>query len=652
MTDYVRLCRGLADKGQLIPIHNGDLTDIYNKLHLDKDAYVSVYYFNENHNVGFQKTGTVSGITDVVGDKLVWDFDCEDNIQLAQDDARQLVSNLKKIGFNDKAIRIFFSGKKGFEVSINITERLTPTQVKNICLNFADGLNTVDTKIYNATRILRLPLTKHQLSGLYKFPLSVEDLMVATIDEIKDLAKTTLSYLDIKHAWTKSSLPIELDSLKTITPNVPLNVKYKEIGTLDLSTLNRDTPPGYDIVRWALLQGYFTDGERNNALLYLAAFLKSLNYAIEHTYRILKGTCEIQAERTNAAQRYPDSELYNNIVTVVYSDNWQGGTGSPKDVDSWLYHYAKSTGLYEELDETTRRDILTVEQVGSLFRTFAANIDKNRLEFGIEALDKELDALVGRSYIIGGSPGSGKTSLALQIMNNTSLKNTRSIFFSFDMSVEDVFQKLIQKHFKLNAKDVYDQAKDPERLKEFMVCVAENYKNTHFIRSSGMTTEAMRKRIHEIERACGEVKMVIVDYLDLVQSEFSDPTQKSMAIMQGLKSIGTDMRKCMIILAQPNKANQKINQPVASYSAIKGSGALGELANAVLWIHRPGASARGFENDKYYTIDCLKNRHGAMFNLDFSWEGVSGTINTLTAEQKIRLSDLRDQLNEQGDHDI
>jgi replicative DNA helicase len=329
-----------------------------------------------------------------------------------------------------------------------------------------------------------------------------------------------------------------------------------------------------------------------------------------------------------------------------------GGIGSPKDPESWLYHYAKKTGLYEEIDETTRKDILTVDQVGNLFRTFAANIDKNRLEFGISELDRELDALVGRSYIIGGSPGCGKTSLALQIMNNTSMRGVKTIFFSFDMSLEDVFQKLIQKHFKINAKEVYDQAKSPERMQEFIACLQENYKNVSFIRSSGMTIDSMRKRIRDIERHSGDVKMVIVDYLDLVQSEFSDPTQKSMAVMQGLKSIGTDLRKCVIVLAQPNKANQKINQPVTSYSAIKGSGALGELANAVLWVHRPGASARGFENDKYYTIDCLKNRHGAMFNLDFSWEGVSGTIKTLTPEQRIQLEDLREQLRERDDNDI
>lgn len=641
--NYTRLTETVVDKGQLV---DGKMIyKILGRKINNKDFYYSIYKYTDTHRAIFKDKGTIAGITDVKTKSLVFDFDDKEHPERAKEDASEMVDRLLKEGIAKENIQIYFSGYKGFAIVTDVEQEMTPPEMKNICMNLAKDLITVDPKVYNASRVFRLPLTKHPTTGLYKIPLTVEQLHEMSIEQIKEEAKSNFSPDDIAGAWGVANLSKNMMELKDKTPEI--KVREDLIKTLDLSSLDRSNiPKDYDLARWALLNGYFEDGNRSTALLCLAAYLKSKGYSWEIAYRMLKGTCELQSQRTND-DRFPDTELYNNIVMQVYGDNWKGGTYSLTDPGSWLYQYAKTMGLLEEITLSVRQDILPIQQVSGLFKSFAANIDKNRLAFGIKEIDENLDALVGRTYIIGGSPGSGKTSLALQIMNNTSVKEIRSVFFSFDMSLEDVYQKLIQKHFKISAKHVYEQSKNPERLAEFEKVLEENYSHVHFIRSAGMSVEAMRDRITQIEKTYGEVKMVIVDYLDLVQADFSDPTQKSMAVIQGLKSIGSEMRKCMIVLSQPNKANQKINEAVTTYAAIKGSSAVAELANAVLWVHRPGASARGFEDDKFYGIDCLKNRHGALFAIDLAWEGISGTVSSLDPIGKVKLEQLRQKLKEE-----
>ena len=646
---YFRICETLNDKGYLIPT-NTNFVELYKTFKPDVDYYISVFKFNEEHKKKFDEVGSVAGFSGVLTDRLTWDFDSdledltrEQNIDRAKTDAIELVKRLKKEGYKDSDIKIFFSGNKGFEVTIDINEELTPQQAKNVCMNLAEDLPTKDSKVYNSTRPFRLPLTKHNKSGLYKYPLTTDDLLTSSSKEILDLAKQKLNYEDIKDAWTRSQLKGKLIVLKNKTPEVKMNQVISSsysLEDLDWSTKPRDL----SYSKWLLEMGYFENGERSHALMILGATYRSLGYDDNKAYYLLKSASDKQSMRTGS-DKFPKEEIWNNIIKQIYSPSWQGGTYSEK-TDELLMRLAL---LVPPSAITKRDDVLTIGQTASLFKEFAANIDKNILKFGIKSLDDQLMAMIGRVYTIGGSPGSGKTSLAIQILNNTSLNGIPSMFFSFDMGLEDVYQKFIQKHTKIPAKQLLEKdMKDPEKVKMFDDLLDKNYANVHFVRSSGMSVEAMKNRITETERVLGiELKLIVVDYLDLVQADFSDPTQKSMAVIQGLKEIATSLRKCVVVLSQPNKANQKVNKPVESYAAIKGSGAVAELSNAVLWVYRPGANPRTFEDDLFYSVECMKNRHGALFALDFAWEGISGTISEMTPIQKVNLQNLRQRLEEE-----
>ena len=155
---YYRLCKGLHDVGTLCP---EDVPLGRYILSRDDDYYRSIFFYNEEQKklaeeiIKVQKNGFetirprgISGITDVLTNRLVFDFDSENDIQIAKLDAIELVSRLTSMGVGPDYIQIYFSGKKGFAVEVNSSETFTPLNLKNVILNLAGDLSTIDKKIY------------------------------------------------------------------------------------------------------------------------------------------------------------------------------------------------------------------------------------------------------------------------------------------------------------------------------------------------------------------------------------------------------------------------------------------------------------------------------------------------------------------------
>ena len=116
--------------------------------------------------------------------------------QYALDDLKELLSFLLEHRCPDQAIRIYYSGSKGFHLEVPFEAlNIDPDQelnkiyeviVKSIKKN--THLPSLDTGIYDVVRLWRLPNSINPKSGLFKIPLTFEEIALS-LDEIKELAK-------------------------------------------------------------------------------------------------------------------------------------------------------------------------------------------------------------------------------------------------------------------------------------------------------------------------------------------------------------------------------------------------------------------------------------------------------------------------------
>ena len=642
---FQRFTETTKDKGLLVPVG----TDVYKLMkNSNKDYYTSFYKYNSDHKKEFDAKGSVAGFKGVVSDLLPWDFDNAKDPSVAQENALKLVYRLREDGIQEENIRIFFSGSKGFEVSVPTTELLTPAELKNVCLNYAEGLNP-DTSVYNDTRIFRLPFTKHNSSGLFKIPLTIEQLESLTLAEIKEEAKSIDGFdkHEILASFKPAKLTKKMQELKIKAPEVKVTKDLLEsisLENIDWSKKPRDLTHE----KYLLSLGYFSEGSRSEALIILAATLKNLGWNETQVYYACKAAADLQASRTGD-DKFPKQEIYKNIIEQVFGPNWKNGSYSVKDN---LLLQQLSLLVPADVRITSSEDnIVSITESFGSFSSYAKEIDKNTIKFGIAPLDEKLVMQTGRLYGILAAPGVGKTTFGVDVLRNTSLNGELSMFASYDMSCPDVIQKLIQKHSRLKAKDIYAAFRDNDvkRIDQFYKMLDENYKNVTFIFKTGQTIDDLKKSIIEREKQLGApIRLVVVDYLELIQSKFSDPTQASMESIQGLREIAVGMNKAVIVMLQPSKMGTSIDEPITSYSASKGSSSIAQAVTAMLTLHRPGCSSRTPENDNYIGIDCVKNRSGGLFSLDLHFDGATGNIRALEAIEAVTLQELREAKRQQN----
>lgn len=652
MSEYVRLARGLENQvSEMVPVNE----DIYKivRTRPTQDFYQSLFKYNEEHFQQFKKTRSVAGTTDLRTNKILFDFDSASNIDLARKDALVTIDRLNKAGIPTEKIKLFFSGNKGFGVEVVTNQALTRQEFVNLVFGLAGDLVTFDTRINDCNRIIRVPLTRHQTSKLYKIPLVFEELKNWSIDEIKAEAKDITGYQteDLKDDnYTVELTPGLIELKNTLYKKVESTLKI-EPPSADFEDVDFTKAPSWmSPERFALQEGCFygsnsvETGERNTAFLILAATYKHQGFSADHALGLLMATAEKQAVRTGE-DPYTDSQMQREIISTVYNTSWRGGL-FPKD-EPLLIKTRQRFNL-EDDDLDTETSVINIANVGEGFKDFAKNMKQNRILTGLKSLDENLVLTAGMLCTVVSAPGGGKTALANFISETTSTGGENVLYFSLDLYKNILFGRLLQRHTRLDFKSILEQFESGDVADDVISAysqVVESYSNVGFSFKSSSIDDIEQEIKQNIQMKGKAPKVVIVDYLDKVKSPYSDPTQSSAHVAGRLSDIAKKYDCLVLLMAQPSKfGSSGPEQEFKSYRSLKGSSSIESDSRVVLGIHRPGYLPSDQSRDLYSCITILKNNIGPLMRLDYGWDGVSGMFTELSSEQRRSLKSLRQEL--------
>lgn len=604
----------------------------YDKLKPNKDYYVSIFKYNNIHKDLVAKTGSISGITDVTTNDLVWDFDSSD-LQKAQADTITLCTRLvENYNVDPEQLQIYMSGSKGFHVKLHIDDEITPDQFKQATCEIAKDLETFDTVVCDPARIIRLENTKHPKSGLYKIPLAAEEIDTMSIEEIRTLAKN-------KRDVTFNKLPASLPKSLYTLPKKDDKPKAK----VDESEFDFSEPPkGWKKYKWAIAQGWYEQGERHNALMILAATCRGLGYDRDTTYYLCKSSLQKHYARTGLEQ-FDKTDLYENILESTFAPNWNGG--------QYGLDHPLVQKICKRLNIDVTKDVDHIVQLHDIeaeFIDYVMNIDANTIKTGIEELDEKLPLTVGMNLGIIGAASSGKTAMALKILENTSAAGVISVFASLDMRRNRLFEKLLYRLSGLSRDELYHRIQTGEASEIFQL-VRDKYKNVYFYDRSCPSVEDIRAYILALEEKTGQkVKLVMLDYFERVNAERSDDTAASKEVSGKLQDLVNDFNVCLITLVQPNKFSLSggPDSPILNYTAIKGSSFLYQSFRSIISIWRPFFNPELKEHDKFLQMAILKNDLGELDMLNFGWNGKQGEIWSIGEEGQEELERLLDMKEE------
>lgn len=604
----------------------------------NQDYYESIYIYNDSHYQHFKKTHSLAGLRDgVVTDRLVFDFDSKQNIQAALDDSRKVVERLLLNGVNKNAVRVSYSGSKGMHVEVYLDKTLTRPEFENIVEHFAGDLSTFDEKIKDEQRLFRFPLTRNNKTKRFKIPLTVDQLNSLSLEQIEKLSLKTdhTEFAAILGSYEKQT------QLKFIE-NIPARKETAKVAEQVSDKPNlANRPKHLTPAKYVLQEGFFEEGERNEACMILATTYKYLGYNERHTYNILKATLALRASRLGL-EGYDKSELYNTIIKPVFSPLWKGGLYSEED--GLLKRTIERYNLNKGIDDV---GLVSLNSLADNYRDFAINIKKNTIALGIDEIDQKVRVTTSMFVCLLASPGAGKTSISMGILNALSKNDEKAIFFSLDMGVPQVYQRLIQRHTGHRSEQITNNYEKNivGEIEKYQQILDSEYKNIKFCFKSGLNCEQIKEIIIAEKNKTGVMpKLVVIDYLECIQSQFSDSTQSKAYIATALKNIANELGICVFLLVQPAKISGDPSNELTSYSQIKGSGVLAEASTVVFTLSRPGFSPKNPENDNFVTINVVKNRLGELSSTDLHWNGLTGNIRSLTHEEEAELKALRAEI--------
>lgn len=203
-----------------------------------------------------------------------------------------------------KAVRIYFSGSKGFHLEIptilfgNIEPIINlPKIFKNIVKTF--GFDDIDTKIYFKNSLWRLSNSVNSKSGLYKIPLNYADIVTLTYEQI--CLKAEVPNTNVIHTSYNDWTPI--DELKKLyLQSIPKNKIVAAINN-QVSKIKID----FDGV---------AKSERNNTTFKIARQLRGRGWKINEVKEYI-------AKEWNPKNKPPEKNIQSLLTTVesAYSYN-------------------------------------------------------------------------------------------------------------------------------------------------------------------------------------------------------------------------------------------------------------------------------------------------------------------------------------------
>lgn len=655
--DYVRLSRSFVNN-ELIPFTTKDIWERIKK-NPSQDHYISLYTYKDHHVKRFAETHSVEGITDVTTSQLLWDFDSSRQLEAAQSDTKELCTRLLAHGIPENKIQVFFSGNKGFHVQMMIDENLSRQQFRNITFNLAKGLTTFDVRINDEPRVVRAPLTRHPESGLYKIPITIENLNTLSIGDIKVMAVDTKAYsmynIISEKKW-RFTLPKEVSELKTVAVDPVSTAKLEDIkGFVEADLDFTLCPKWLSPERFALKEGYFygsesvNTGERNIAFMILAATYRNQGFSEDETLSLLEITAQKQAKRTEEEEVSID-RIRREVISAVYSPHWKGGVYSSDE--PLLILTRKRFNLEEKYHD---RNIEEIIDVANGFKSFARDMQKNRVLVGLASLDKKLVLTTGMVCTVVSAPGGGKTALANLFAETVSKGNENVLYFSLDLYKNLLFGRMLQRHINYDIQKIFSQFENDEMDADLLNAysdVLKDYTNVGFSFKTSSIDDIEKEIQTNLVLKGKTPKLIVVDYLDKVRSPYTDPTQSSAYVVGRLSDIAKKYSTLVLLLAQPSKfGSSGPEQEFKSYRSLKGSSSIESDSRVVLGIHRPGYSASDQSKDLYSSITILKNNTGSLGQLDYAWNGLAGTFTELNIDQRRSLKKLRDDLEDKKDKD-
>ena len=230
----------------------------------------------------------------------------------------------------------------------------------------------------------------------------------------------------------------------------------------------------------------------------------------------------------------------------------------------------------------------------------------------------------GDMVVIAGRPSMGKTSFAMNIAENASLKQSKPVLiFSLEMPAEQLVLRMISSFGRIDQQKVRaGQLSDADwdRVSSAIGVFSES--KMYIDDTPALSPIELRTRARRVARMHNGLGLIVIDYLQLMTSPMSheNRTNEISEISRSLKAIAKEFNVPVIALSQLNRGLEQRTDKRPVMSDLRESGAIEQDADLIAFIYRDEVYHEDSQHKGSAEIIIRKQRNGPIgdFRLTFS----------------------------------
>ena len=237
---------------------------------------------------------------------------------------------------------------------------------------------------------------------------------------------------------------------------------------------------------------------------------------------------------------------------------------------------------------------------------------------GFKAIDGVTQGLQQEDLIvIAGRPSMGKTSLAMNIAENVAREDEGCVLvFSLEMSSESLTSRMLASMAGISQQS-FKSANLTDRQWEKTIQQAKKLQsmNIHIDDKPNVTPMEIRakaRRLAKQYRKSGGVKLVVVDYIQLMQmpGRTENRVNELSDISRSLKYLAKEVNAPVIVLSQLNRAVEQRPNKRPQMADLRDSGAIEQDADLIFMLYRDYLYSKDEDWKNVVELRLVKHRNG------------------------------------------
>ena len=229
--------------------------------------------------------------------------------------------------------------------------------------------------------------------------------------------------------------------------------------------------------------------------------------------------------------------------------------------------------------------------IGRIEELFNSGGDITGLSTGFKDLDGMTSGLQPSDLVIvAGRPSMGKTSFAMNLVEHAILHQEKPILvFSMEMPADSLIIRMLSSVGRIDQTRIRNGKLEQEDWPKLSTAVNKLKDVPLYIDDTpALTPTEVRSRVRRVMREHGELGMVMVDYLQLMQVAGSSEgrTAEISEISRSLKAIAKEFQCPMVALSQLNRSLEQRPNKRPVNSDLRESGAIEQDADVIMFIYR------------------------------------------------------------------